>query len=521
MPDQPGRAAEELVAAVTTHVERTLERCGDRHSGMGTPMLVDGIDLDTDEPARWEGHVLTNPARQQNFARTLVGLSALSGDSKYLTRAREWMTHALRVLSDPASGMLFWGGHSSYDLEADAPLLGNHELKCSYPYFPFMYDVDPETAKRFVDGFWHRHMNDWSNLLFNRHGEYEDWDRATRWSHQYEGGPLPIIENVCLSFINTGSDLACAAAHISKLGGEAEPLVWAKRLLNRYDEVRHPETGLGGYQYNHRDPCRVRASFKEPFASRQDINETTVLGGGLIPTRYGRAALTWMNLYEELGSERGGEFLDMVRADLQALAAHAYDETAHQFHAVVVDGTRLSPEDAMEGVGYCPPQKLQPVGADGLMFLSYARAHRMAGVDRFGEMALSLAEGMGWTAAGGPLDPGSTPTPESWEAPAVPGQSESYSLAGLLEMHRATDEDQYLMAATALATRLARQCPVDGILPTGGDSPTYASVDNPLPLALLHVAAAASGSDASIPVLYANNSAFDPKVIIARRERVT
>jgi hypothetical protein len=209
----------------------------------------------------------------------------------------------------------------------------------------------------------------------------------------------------------------------------------------------------------------------------------------------------------------------MVRADLQALATHAYDEDQHLFHAGVVDGTRLSPDDAMEGVGYCPPNKLQPLKADPLMFLSYARAYRIAQADPLLEMALSLAEGMGWTAAGGPLEQAAEPTPDSWQVPAIPGPAQAYALIGLLELHRATGQGQYLAAATALGVGLARQCPVDGIFPSGGESPTYASTDHPLPLALLHVAAAASQSQASLPALYANNSAFDPKVIIARQKR--
>jgi len=514
--------AEELLESVKTHAEAILDRCGDRYSSKGTPMLVDGMDLDTGEPERWDGHVLTNPARQQNLARTLEGLTALTGEGRYRDRAEEWLGHALRVLRDPASGMLYWGGHTSYDLEADAPLIGNHELKCSYPYYELLYCIDADVTRDLVEGIWHRHINDWQNLLFNRHGEYENWDRASRWGQTYEGSPLPIIENTSLSFINTGSDLVHAASLISTLTGATEPLVWAKRLLGRYDEIRHPDTGLGGYQFNHRDPCRVRESFRSPLGDREDVNEVTVLSSGLIQTRYGRAAITWMNLYEALGPERGQEFIDMVSKDLTALAKHSYDEDEHVFHPVVVDGTRLSPEDAVEGVGYCRPNKLHPVKAEGWMFLSYARAYRITGCALLGEMARSLAEGMGWTGEGGPLDGEGTMTPSSWDVPNTPSQAEAGAVMGLLELGRATGEDRYLAAAGSLGLRLAQDRATQGILKTGtGTTGRSTGIDNALPLALLHVVGALTGSEAPLPRLHANNAAFDPKVIIARRERAS
>lgn len=517
MTDQAG-AAEVILAAVRAHAEAILDKCGDRYSGKGTPMLVDGIDLGTGEPERWDGHVLSNPARQQNLARTLEGLTALTGEGQYRDRAEQGLGHALRVLGDPASGMLYWGGHTSYDLEAQAPLVGNHELKCSYPYYELLHRVDATATRELVDGIWHRHIKDWSNLLFNRHGEYESWDRTSRWTQTYQGGPLPIIENTCLSFINTGSDLVCAASLISVLTGAAEPLTWAKRLLTRYDEIRNPDTGLGGYQFNHRDPCRVRQSFRKPLGDREDVNEVTVLSSGLIQTRYGRAAITWMNLYEALGPERGHEFIDMVGKDLTALAQHSYDEGEHVFHPMVVDGTKVSPGDAMEGAGYCQPNKLHPVKADGWMFLSYARAFRITGQALFGEMAHSLAEGMGWSGEGGPLDPDGTVTPESWDVPDGPSQPESGAVMGLLELGRATGEARYLDAAATLGMRLVQARVRDGILKTGPKgSGGCTGIDNALPLALLHVVAAASGSDAQLPTLYANNAGFDPKVIIARR----
>ena len=188
--DAKSDVAPRFVEAVTVYADRVFERCADEYGADRSRLLVDGIDLESGEPARWEGAVMSNLACQQNFARTLVGLSALTGERRHRQQAGEWVGQALRMLRDPASDMLYWGGHSSYDLETSAPLKGNHELKCAYPYYEFLHQVDPEATRRLVEGFWHAHVADWSTLLFNRHGEYEEWDRS-----RYQGGKLPIVEN--------------------------------------------------------------------------------------------------------------------------------------------------------------------------------------------------------------------------------------------------------------------------------------------------------------------------------------
>ena len=70
--------------------------------------------------------------------------------------------------------------------------------------------------------------------------------------------------------------------------------------------------------------------------------------------------------------------------------------TAVRFVPVLADGMKLSPSDCMEGVGYCSPQKLNKVSANGLMFLTYAKAYRVTGDGFLWRIARSLAQGLGW-----------------------------------------------------------------------------------------------------------------------------
>jgi len=509
-----------FVDCVSEFADNVVEQCYDRYGDKETPLLADGLNLKTDEPIKWEKHILSNLACQQNFLRTLDGLTAITGVTKYQKQADEWIEYAFSVLQDPASGMLYWGGHASYDILEDKPLIGNHELKCVYPYYRFLYKVDPDAAQFAIEGFWHKHIREWSSLLFNRHGEYRDWDRTSAWEHKYEGGALPIVDNSMLSFINTGSDLIYAGALLFKLSGNGKPLLWSKRLLKRYDEIRNEKTGLGGYQFNHREPCRVRISFKKPLSERKDVNETTVIRGGVIQTRYGRAALTWLNLFEELGASDGQEFLDMVVKDLTALGKHSYDEKDQSFASVLVDGMKLSPEDCMEGVGYCSPRSLEKVKANGLMFFSYAKAYRLS-KDRFlWRITRSLVEGLGLGELGEEPD---SQLSESQIKAAInriefSNQNDALVLFGLLELYKATDQKGYLVLGANLGNKMVETSFNDGFF-TMGEVTTdgLTQINSYLPLALLHLVAAIEGKDIALPTFYPGSTAFDPKVIIARR----
>lgn len=492
--------AKNLVERCKHFVDSALVSFTDRYSN--TPLLIDGLNPETGEPKRWEDHVLSNFACHQNFLRTTVALSTITGDPTYRDWARGLVRYALSMLQDPASGMLYWGGHSSWDLAKGKPMIGNHELKCVYPYYTFMYEVDPERTRLAIEGFWNKHVRNWSNLLFNRHGEYEEWDMASPWKHEYEGGPTPIIENDLLSFINTGSDLIYAASILSEFDDDPEPLLWARRLAGRYEDIRNPDTGLAGYQFNHREPCRVRISFKRPLGDRGDVNETTVITNGVIRTRYGRAALTLLNLCEGLEGPAAEEFLDIVVSDLTSLAKYSYDEEDHSFSPLLTSGEKLEPKDCLEGVGYCSPRKLQKVSADGLMFCAYARAYRITGNELFLEMVTSISEGLG-----DPYESEAPPEKTRLNDPCI--------VFGLLELYRATDDRAFLSTAAGIAQRVAKTGFSDGLLVP--DREGWATIDSHLPLSLIHVAAAIRGQKDDLPVFYPGYGNFDPKVIIALR----
>ena len=96
---QENRAsAEKYLRAVNTFADKVLEHGRDVYGPLKTPLFVDGINVDTLEPPVWtwkgKKRVLSNQASQQNLFRTLVGLSAATGDPKYRQAAVDAVRYA-------------------------------------------------------------------------------------------------------------------------------------------------------------------------------------------------------------------------------------------------------------------------------------------------------------------------------------------------------------------------------------------------------------------------------------------
>ena len=244
-----------FLAALRTFADNVLEFGPDRYGPQPTPLFVDGIDVDTHEPVKWKsrnGHewVLSNFASQQNLLRTLDGLTGLTGESRYRAAATAAARYALVRLD--RDGLLAWGGHMAYNAsdarfeyaEDKGPV---HELKSHYPYYEFLWQVNPSQTKTLMENIWRGHVLDWATLDFNRHGE--NVRPGKLWDHDYTGGPV-FFWGRGLTFHNAGSDLYYDAAMLAKLSGDDPPLVRAKRLAHRYIETRNPKTGLSGYQFS-------------------------------------------------------------------------------------------------------------------------------------------------------------------------------------------------------------------------------------------------------------------------------
>lgn len=479
-----GTEANLFLGAVRRHADCALREGRGRWGDAVPALFADALDVTTRQPPRWlhpdDGHemVLGNLANQQDLLRTLVGLSTLTGEAAYAEAARAAVRTGFVQLRDPG-GLLYWGGHYACDLRRGTPfgMDSFHELKTHYPYYELLWSVDPAATRGFIEAFWDRHILDWGNLDMNRHGDYGMRPAAmSPWSHALDLAPVFFVGQG-LSFKNTGSDLFYAAALLGRLTGEPGPRDWARRMARRYVETRDPQSGLGGYQYSQIADDRAARQFGPEFGGR--TREHTVLDQTRATRTYAVVTLCQLELGERLGAE-GASFIDWARDDLAAFARHAYDPATNTLHAVLRDGTRLSPAD-VKRPGYYQPEDFAPYPAGPLFFWAYARAFRLTGDASIGDTVSAIARGLGLgdlrTASG-----------------AVPAAAnDAWTLLGLLELHRQSGRSDLLSAATAVGHNLLRDRFIADLF-VASPRHVYGRLGAEEPLALLHLVAALRGA---------------------------
>lgn len=499
------------IDAVRTFADNVLTHGRDVYGPVHSPLLVDGLNVDTLEPAIWKlpareaedwqmprESVLSNFGSQQHFLKVLVGLSAVTADPVYEHEAKKITRYALDHLQHE-SGMLFWGGHAALDLTTQQPigegrtrkLAGKHELKCNLPFYELMWGVDRDKTGKFLEACWSNHILRWDILDFNRHGSYEPVP-AGLWDQEYVGGPVPFTGDG-LTFLNTACDLIQAAVELHQLTGDPRPLTWARRLGQRYADVRHPQTGLGADNYSVLTVHRIQKQFEPEYGDR--ITEASF--ASLYGLRYGRAAVIQLKLAERLG-DAGEPFKRWAIGDLIAFARHGYDAETNAFLPMINDGTRLSPADRKRE-GYISTTWLSPRPADGLNFWAYALGYRMSQDDLLWQTARSIGKGIGLG------DIGTDPTSPALDANTTAVNCDA--LFGLLELHKATGHRAYLEAARRVGDNLLAREFHNGWFTADADHP-FCKIDTITPLALLHLDAALRGSGVKLPEYAASKSYF-------------
>ncbi|MCY0878929.1 MAG: hypothetical protein OWU84_08315 [Firmicutes bacterium] len=497
---RPDRA-ESWIAAVRRFADVALAAGRDRYGASPTPLLADGLDVVTLEPVIWrvngEEWILSNWASQQIFMRTLTGLSRILHDDRYRQAAEDITAFALTALRPQR--LFTWGGHMAFDLAKKravyAPDKGPvHELKCHYPDYDLMWQVNPEATRDYIEAVWEAHILDWDSLEFSRHGRLppEAPPQERLWARPYARRPVPFVSQG-LTFINAGSDLVYAAALLSDLSHDPAPLTWAKRLASRYVEVRHPKTHLGGYQFSisvlpgpKGRGDRAVEQFGEQLKAHEPT-EVTLCVDRQIRTILGRAAINKMLLGMRLGPA-GEEFQRWAVEDLLAYAHWSYLPEAHAFAPVLTDGTRLDGL-RIERSGYYgrAGDVLMPLKSDYLLLWSYALGYRLTRDPILWEMVQSLLEAL-WPRTG---DVAPDPV----------------ALFAFLDLYQATDDREFLVDAAQVADAIVARQTASGLFlsPRGRQ---YGKLDALEPLALLHLANAALGYPERLPHYWASRAFF-------------
>ncbi len=435
-------------------------------------------------------------AQHQNLFRTLTFLTYLTGEKTYQEAAVEEINYHYQFLKE-SCGLLHWGGHDAINLETLEPIGHTHELKNVLPFYDLMFAINKKVTGEFIEAFWNAHVFDWDNLEISRHGEYGK-KIGQLWEHDFNN-PEPFRPTIGLSFLNTGNDLIFSAARLFQFTGNKEALIWSKRLAGMYKKARHPETGLGSYQFTQAKKRmettddRNTLSYFGDRAQRQfgpEFGEQALEGYMLLSRQ--AACIYFLNvamelkLYEEIG-EGAGEFMEWSREALLMFKKHAYIEKANMFRPMIANGADLTdyvlPRDGYYGK---KGKIIKGYPADSKFMLSYARAYRLTGEPEFWEMVrnISCYYGLG--------DPGLLPGKEA-NLNLKNTVADPVFILALLELYKCNQNAEYLDLARIIGDNLVKTSFKDGFFINKNND--YVCFNQFEPVALLALHAAIEGED--------------------------
>jgi len=516
--------------AVREFGDNVLKYGRDTYGPKYTPLFVDGLNIHTHEPVKWispKGNVLeitkpvatkewilSNFASQQTLLRTLDGLSKVTGDPKYRDAAMQAVKYAFENLRTP-NGLFYWGHVAAYDALGDEVWSDKnmHTLKVNYPYYELMWQVNPEETRRFIEAYWSAHIIDWSNLDFNRAAADLSTLGAleTPWGHEYKGGPTFFRSKVgwAAGFFHTGTSLAHAATTLYQLSGHEQPLIWSKRIIQRFVDTRHPNTGISAHRYNRPQRVFVGGGMEEHFSDPHT---------GVFPFKpfvFPFVAVREYSYSEDIKihqwlsvllmgytlGEQGKEFTQWAREELTAWGKASYRAKGNVFMPILTDGTSI------EGIvltGDCegaPKGSIaEPLVADAGYLWLYATAYKTTGDAFMWQMTRDIAQGNGFGDIG--EVPGQTPALNRDTTNA-----DAYSLLGLLELYNRTTQQEFLGMAQRIADNIMATKFHNGFF-VPSNAHIYARFDCFEPLAFLHLIAVLESHQEVVPRVWPSSPIF-------------
>ncbi len=484
--------------AVEKFADIVLDKGRDTFGDKKTPLFVDGLHIETLQPAIWkkdgENWIISNFASQQPLLRTLDGLTALNGKIKYQKAAEDATRYALEHLQSP-NGLLYWGGHLAWDLDQERPVgqyQDTHELKGHQPYYRLMWRVNPAATKKLLEGIWATHILDWSRMDYNRHASVKK-PAQPQWDHEFDNDievPFPAKGNN-LSFVNVTPPFLHSGIMLAILDQNTDALRWSRRLIYRWQQAEHPETGLCGGQLSYREHDRAQDALGHVHPT---INEAKIVASYHQTCRYHHLTLAQMQAGEQLKSaggkyaEVGENFIQWALDDLKVYAKYSYDSKSGQFISLMIDGTPIQWQESKSG--YYVPSSFAPRNPDGYIFWSYAMAYRLSKNKDHWEMVHQLGKEFGLGNLG-EIDN------ESKSIRFETNSDDWRLIYALLELHHATNNPEMLSLACRIGDNILNTQHETGLFPhTNRD---YARTGDEIPLALLHLAAVIEGKEESLP----------------------
>ncbi|NIS54898.1 MAG: hypothetical protein GWN67_29515 [Phycisphaerae bacterium] len=490
--------SEKYLKAVQNFADMVIEKGRDTYGDKHTPLFVDGLHSKSLKPVIWkkdgQSWILSNFASQQPLIRTLDGLSVLTADTTYRQKAADATRYALKHLQSP-NGLLYWGGHLSWDLEQERPVgqyTGIHEMKGQQPYYRFMWEIEPNSTRRLMEAIWATHILDWNRLDYNRHANTEK-PAEPKWNHEFDDNidvPFP-AKGGNLSFANVTPPLIHSGAMLAVLGQDKNALKWTRRLTYRWQQGKHPKTGLCGGQLSYRKHDRAQDALGHVHPL---INEAKIVASYHQTSRYHHMPLVQMQAGEKLlkaggkYSEVGREFIAGALEDLKIYARRSYNSDKGKFISMMIDGTPIKWQEAKKG--YYIPESFAPRNPDGILLWGYAIAYRLSKDEAHWKMVRKIAQSMGIGDIG-------VSTGRKQALNFDTALADWRMIYVLLELYRADGNRKMLRLASRIADNLLQLQKETGLFPRPGRD--YARTGDEIPLALLHLTAALEGKSSQMP----------------------
>lgn len=490
----------------------------------GTPLFADAINVRTGELFKWKNEddtafTVSNLSTQQNFMRLLVGLSALTGDSKY----KEAAVSATRYTFDhymAKDHLLYWGGHTCVNLETQEVVGPDnkamvHELKNCFPYYDLMFEVDREKTSQFIEAFWNAHIYNWEDLEVGRHGQHLDKPKDYPFNHHFVEKE-PHRESIGLSFLNAGNDLMYAAAKYYQHNEDEKAYEWSEYLGKQYVDARDSVTKLGAYQFtqkvqsidpiaNHIPDSDTNSQYgdraKRQFAHRYpNALETRMLLGGRPLTIYTTNSLMQLELYLKLG-EKAKKYKKWTIEAVLAFIKYMYNPEDYMVKPMMTDGTDLTGY-TLEKDGYYGKKgtTLQRSKVTPNYLLAFARVYLVSKEDKeisdsdrkaIWETVRSMAKGLGLGDIG-------EENGNKINVDLNTTNSEGITLFAILNLYKITGSGVLLDLARVVGNNIVDTCYHYGYFTLGKDY-VYGEVDMVEPLAVLALEAAIRGKSEVMP----------------------
>lgn len=306
-------------------------------------LFVDGINVDTKEPVVWTlngvDYYFTDFYRQQNLMKILDGLTVLTGDESYREIAYEQYQFRFEHLTDE-NGLLYAGAHTLVDAKTGKMYKATHETKGYLIPWNLMWAADAEGTKRFIEAYWNAHIDDWTSLDMDRHGQYNR-EMGELWDSEYlNDDPRSQLSEDNCAFVVTANDLMEAAYFLSLQTGDEAPARWADNMMGKILGIQHDETGLHGSKYGTSYSYEYGYDrFIYNFTGVEALNgynETQYVTRNTIKSTAGYAPQSFVPIYNETENEKIYEY---ITGNMLGVARYVYDEENHRFNTpMMYDG---------------------------------------------------------------------------------------------------------------------------------------------------------------------------------------